>query len=138
MGSGVSLPQLLQDVADALGPVAEEIDGLTVYPLWADLPTPPALDVYPSTPFQSGGGFGAGNNVVFLTVRARVLMADPVSGQQQLLRMLDPDDAASVEVALEDVATIADGGVSGFTQYADDAAANERMLGCEWRVTTFL
>lgn len=136
----MSLVQLIAEVADALTPLAEEIDNLTVYPGWADVPTPPALDVYPSTPFQTGAGFGAGNNQVFLTVRARVAMADPPSAQTTLLRMLDPDDPASVENALADVdgLTIAEGGVSGFTQYADDAPANERLLGCEWRVTTFL
>lgn len=138
MGGRVSLAGLIEDVAEALEPLAGEIPDLTVYPGWSDTPTPPALDIYPATPFQTAAGFRAGNNQVFLTVRARVGMADPIAGQQLLLRLLDPDDPASVEVALEDVAAVTEGGVSGFTQYADDAPVNERMLGCEWRVTTYL
>lgn len=136
MGGGVSLPELLEDVAAALQPLTEEMEGLSIYPHWTDNPTPPAIDIYPANPFQVGAGFGAGNNRVFLTVRARAGMADPASGQTTLLRLLDPDDPASVEVALKDVVTVAD--VTGFTQYADDAPANERLLGCEWRTTTFL
>lgn len=140
MGRWVSLVQLIADVAAGLAPIADEIEDLTVYPGWSDVPTPPALDVYPSTPFQIGASFGAGNNQVFLTVRARVAMSDPPTAQTTLLRMLDPDDPASVEKALADVEglAIAEGGVSGFTQYADDQPAAERLLGCEWRVTTFL
>jgi hypothetical protein len=133
-----SLPDLLLEVAGALHPLADEIPDLNVYPYWCDLPTPPALDVYPGSPFQTAAAFGAGNNQVFLTVRARVAMTDPTSGQLLLLRMLDPSDAASVEVALEDAVVVTEAGVSGFTQYADDAPVNERMLGCEWRVTTYI
>ena len=140
MGHCVSLADLLNEVAEALEPLAAEVDDLTVYPYWADEPSPPALDVYPGTPFQAGAGFGAGNNQVFLTVRARVAMADPGAAQATLVRLLDPDDPASVEVALSavDGMAIAEGGVSGFTVYADDAPVQERLLGCEWRVTTFL
>jgi hypothetical protein len=138
VGGGVTLPELISEVADALSPLADEIPDLNIYPGWSDVPTPPALDIYPANPFQTGAGFRAGNNQIFLTVRARVAMNDPAAGQQLLLRMLDPEDPASVEVALEDVAAVTEGGVSGFTQYADDAPVNERMLGCEWRVTTFL
>jgi hypothetical protein len=134
----VTLPALIEEVAEALQPIVDEIPDLNIYPGWSDTPTPPALDIYPATPFQTPAGFRAGNNQVFLTVRARVAMGDPAAGQQLLLRLLDPGDPASVEVALEDVAAVTDGGVSGFTQYADDAPVNERMLGCEWRVTTFL
>lgn len=134
----MSVLELLADIADALAPLADEIPDLNVYSHWTGVPTPPALDVYPGSPFQTGAGFGAGNNQVFLTVRARVAMLDPTAGQQVLLRLLDPADPASVEKALEDVAAVTEAGVSGFTQYADDAPANERMLGCEWRVSTFL
>ena len=67
------------------------------------MPTPPAIDVYPGNPFQTGAGFGPGHNRVFLTVRARAGMADPAAGQTDLLRLLDPDDPACVEIALADV-----------------------------------
>jgi hypothetical protein len=130
---------MIDEVADSLRPLATVIPDLQVYGFWNDNPTPPCLDVYPGTPFQDGAGFGAGNNRVYLTVRARVAMLDPESGQQLLLRMLDPADAASVEVALQDAdAAVVPDGVNGFTQYADDTSAVERMLGCEWRVSRFL
>jgi hypothetical protein len=134
----VSVLELLAEVADALAPLADEIPDLNIYSHWTGVPTPPALDVYPGSPFQTGAGFGAGNTQVFLTVRARVAMLDPATGQQLLLRLLDPDDPASVERALQDTVVVTEAGVSGFTQYADDAPINERMLGCEWRVSTFL
>jgi hypothetical protein len=135
----VSLSELITEIAEALAPLTGEITDLNVYPGWTDSPTPPALDIYPASPFQVGAGFGPANSQVFLTVRARVAMADPTSGQATLLRMLDPHDPASVEAALDEInVPVAQGGVSGFTQYADDTAATERMLGCEWRVTTYL
>ena len=134
----MTLAELLAEVAAALEPLRGEIPDLAIYPGWSDTPTPPALDVYPASPFQTGAGFGGGNQA-FLTVRARVQMADPGAGQLLLLRLLDREDPASVEMALEQIDVgVTEGGVSGFTQYADDAPVNERMLGCEWRVTTFL
>ena len=62
----------------------------------------------------------------------------PGPEQKLLLRLLDPDDAASVEVALEDVLTIVPDGVSGFGEYVQDAGENGRLIGCEWRGATFL
>ena len=127
-------------IADALRPIASVIPDLQVYGYWNDNPSPPALDVYPSTPFQVGSGFGVGEVQVLLTVRARVSMADPESAQLLLLRMLDPNDPASVEAALVTAGAAgigSDGGVNGFRQYADDIG-DERLIGCEWLVTTFL
>lgn len=139
MGRGVSLPEVIEEIAEALRPLREEIPDLQVYGFWNDEPTPPCIDVYPAIPFQTGAGFGAGNNLAYFTVRARVGMADSVAGQALLLRLLDPEDAASVEVALANADAVAgEDGVSGFTQYADDTSATERMLGCEWRVSRFL
>lgn len=134
----MTLLGLIAEVAGALEPLTAEIPDLAIYPGWWDIPTPPAIDIYPGSPFQSFAAFGAGNSQVFLTVRARAQMADPAAGQQILLRLLDPADPASVEVALQDVCSVVEGGVSGFTVYADDSPQNERMIGCEWRVTTFL
>jgi hypothetical protein len=51
-----SLPDLLLEVAGALAPLADEIPDLNIYPYWCDLPTPPALDVYPGSPFQTAAG----------------------------------------------------------------------------------
>lgn len=133
----MTLLGLLEDVAAALAPLTAEIPDLSVYAGWWDNPTPPALDVYPGSPFQTFAGFGE-DGQVFLTVRARVAMSDITAGQQTLLRLLDGADPASVQGALRQIGlSIVADGVSGFSQYADDAPANERMLGCEWRVTTF-
>jgi hypothetical protein len=93
--------------------------------------------MYPGDPFQTGAGFGAGQSQMFFTIRARVSTADEESGQKLLLRMLDPTDPASVEAAIEDVATVVPEGVSGFREYIEDTAANGRLLGCEWRVSAF-
>jgi hypothetical protein len=133
----MTLLDLLQDVAAALEPLKAEIDDLNIYAGWWDNPTPPAIDVYPGSPFQTFAGFGQ-DNQVFLTVRARVAMSDVTAGQQTLLRLLDSTDPASVERALFLInISVVESGVSGFSQYADDAPVNERMIGCEWRVTTF-
>jgi hypothetical protein len=128
----------MEEIADALRPLSAEIPDLQVYPYWNDNPSPPALDVYPATPFQLGAAFGMGASQVYFVVRARVNMNDPESAQLLLLRMLDPHDPASVEAALIDVAVIPnDREVGGFRQYGDDTA-EARMLGCDWTVSTFL
>jgi hypothetical protein len=126
-------------IADALREgVASEIPDVQVYGYWNDNPSPPALDVYPATPFQVGSAFGLGEAQVTLTVRARVATTDTETAQQLLLRLLDPNDAASVVRALDGVAAIGnDGAINGFRQYADDIG-EERLLGCEWLVTTFI
>lgn len=131
----MSLAGILADIAAALEPLAGEIPGLGVKAGWWEHPTPPAIDVYPASTFQTPAGMGAGNAQTFWTVRARVLMADVDAGQQLLLRLLDPADPACVEVALEHVAAVVD--ATGFTKYTDDAGGLEAMLGCQWNVTTF-
>lgn len=134
----MTVAQAMQDLAGALALIEGEIEGLQVVPFLNPNPTPPALDLYPGDPFQTGAGFGVGNSQAFFTIRARVSTADPEAGQRLLLRMLDPEDPASVEVAIEDVATVAPEGVSGFREYLEEAAGNGRLLGCEWRVSLFL
>lgn len=133
----MSLQALWQEVGDALQAVADALPGLTVYPHLHDEPTPPAIDFYPATPFQTGAALPAGDNQVFIVVRARVATADPATAQQLLLRLLDTADPASVEMALMDVAQVVPDGVSGFSFYADDLPSAERMVGCDWRVTAF-
>lgn len=134
----MTVAELMVAIGAALDPIADEIDGLQVVPYMNLNPTPPSLDLYPGDPFQTGAGFGAGESQVFFAVRARVSTADQEAGQKLLLRLLDPGDAASVEAALEDVATVVPEGVSGFREYLEDTASNGRLLGCEWRVTAFL
>jgi hypothetical protein len=135
----VTLAETQQAIADALRPIGDVIDDLQVYPYWNDTPSPPALDVYPATPFRIGAGFGVGSVQLFYVVRARVGLNDPEAAQLLLLRFLDVNDDASVEAALvaADAAVVDNSGqVNGFRTYGDDAT-DERMLGVDWQVTTF-
>ena len=134
----MTLAETMEQIAEALEPIASEIEGLQVYPYLLTNPTPPALDIYPGSPFQTAAGFGVGNSQVFFTIRARVSTADQEAANKLLYRMLDPNDAASVEAALEDTAVVVPEGVSGFREYLEDTASNGRLLGCEWRVSVFL
>jgi hypothetical protein len=130
---------VLLEVVDALLPLQQELPELNVYAGYVENPTPPCIDVYPGTPFQEGAGMGVASKRIFFTVRARVGTGDPSSAQALLLRLLDPADVASVEAALlEADAVVAEDGVIGFTQYADDSGAAERMIGSEWRIGAFL
>jgi hypothetical protein len=136
----VSLNDTVEAIAAALQPLTGEIPELQIYPYYNSNPTPPSIDVYPGDPFQQATGFGVGNSRVWFTVRARVSIADPVAGNQLLLRLLDPNDTVSVEAALAEAETAVidaiEGSVSGFRRYADDAG--DGLLGCEWRAGVFL
>lgn len=128
----------MEAIAAALGPVAAQVSGLQVYAFLNTNPTPPSLDVYPGDPFQTQAAQGVGNSQVYFTVRGRVSTSDTDSGQKLLLRLLDPNDPASVEAALKTVASVVPDGVSGFREYVQESTTDGRLLGCEWRVTTFL
>ena len=134
----MSLAGAMEEIAAALDPLRTEIPELQVYPYLNPFPTPPSLDIYPSAPFQTGAGFGVGNSQVFFAVRARVSTADHEAAMKLLLRMMDPNDPASVEAAIADTAAVTPEGVSEFREYLEDTAGNGRLLGCEWRVSLFL
>jgi len=132
---------------DAVASIANMLDGiratatipeLQVTGYYNPLPTPPSIDVYPADPFEFGAGFGLTSNRTYFVVRARVSMADSQAGSYLLLRLLDPEDTASVENALAPINCVVDntGGISGFRRYSEDLA--ETLLGCEWRVGMFL
>ncbi len=125
-------------MASALQAISSEIPGLQVYPYLLSNPTPPALDIYPGAPFQNGAGFGVGNTQAFFTVRARVSTADQEAAMLLLLRLMDPNDPASVEAAIADTAAVTPEGVSEFREYLEESATNGRLLGCEWRVSVFV
>ena len=55
-----------------------------------------------------------------------------------LLRLMDPNDPASVEAAIADTVAVVPEGVSEFREYLEDSSTNGRLLGCEWRVSRFL
>jgi len=132
----MTLEQILADMTAALQPLTTEIPELQISPYLNNNPTPPSLDIYPAETFQVGAGFGVGEKQLSWTVRARVSASDPEAGSRLLLRLLDSQDAASVEAALQDVAAVAkDGVVSGFRVYPDETAG--QLLGCEWQMETF-
>lgn len=138
----MSLIDVVEALAAALAPIGSTIEGLQVLPYMNQNPTPPSIDIYPGTPFQTGSGFGD-EAELFFTVRARTTFADSVAGQQGLYRLLDPAGPESVRAALEADQTLGgavqslaviDEGVSGFTEYIEDAATGGRLVGVEWRV----
>lgn len=136
----MSLQETVAGIAAALEPVGVAVSDLQVYGYWNDNPTPPSIDVYPGDPFLDGAGFGSRELRAYFTVRARVGTPDSEAAQQLLLRLLDPDDPASVQNALEADGTyvVVPEGVSGYRQYPDDTGGNERLLGVEWRVGAYL
>jgi hypothetical protein len=122
-----TLIEIVEAMAAAISPIAATIDGLQVTPYLNANPTPPSIDIYPGTPFQTGTGFGSDEAELFFTVRARTTFADSVAGQQGLYRMLDPAGAESVQAHLEadqtlgglvDAVAVAAEGVSGFTDWS--------------------
>ena len=139
VGHCVTLAETMEDIADALAPVTAEVDGLQVYPFLNSNPTPPALDIYPGAPFQTGAGFGVGQSQVWFTIRARVSHSRP---------------------GIRDAAAAADDGpqrprhrrsrdrrhrrghpgrrVASSASTSRTAPRNGRLLGCEWRVSVFL
>jgi hypothetical protein len=129
----VSAPDELQAIADALAPLTGQIDGLQIVAGWTNNPTPPAIDVYPDTPFQIGSAFGVENKWNRWIVRARVTTIEPAAATLTLLRLLDVTDPASVEAALAaaDFVLPNDGSVSGFEQYGDDPS--RELLGVTWK-----
>lgn len=131
---------LAGQIEDELGPLIEnlQVDGRMI-----PNPTPPAIDVYPSDPFQELLTF-APVNEMFFTVRARVHTADNEAGQDLLLSMMDPLAATSVTAAIRSdrklgstvgQATVIEG-PSAFGLFNDltDPTAQRSWLGCTWRV----
>ena len=134
----MKLTDAVNAIATALQPITVQIPELQISAYYNPNPTPPSIDVYPADPFQIGDAFGVPSTRAYFTVRARTSMADTIAGSQQLLRLLDTEDAASVEAALAKIDAVVDntGSVSGFRRYSENLA--ETMLGCEWRVGMFL
>ena len=111
-GDCVTLAETMEDIAEALAPGHGRSRRAPGVPVPERNPTPPALDIYPGAPFQTGAGFGVGQSQVWFTIRARVSTADQESAMRLLLRMMDPNDPASVEAAIADTAAVTPEGVS--------------------------
>ncbi len=140
-----TLVQIMQALAgqleDELGGTAspQTIEGLSVYPLLEVNPTPPAIDIYPDTPFQEPEAFGPANNSLNFTVRARVNTPDNEGAQELLLSMMDPRANESVALAILSDTTL--GGtveyvtVEGPSDYGIfvEASGAGAFLSCTWR-----
>lgn len=142
----VTASDVMAAIADLLAvELGTVIEGVQIEPKIVVSPTPPCLDVYPGDPFLARTSFGPGGGVEEnYIVRARVVTADQVDGQELLLQMLDPRGPLSVWAALEADPTFAGtvddstvDSVSGFLPY--DAAGGGggytgTLLGAEWRI----
>lgn len=135
-----TLPEAIDAMVTALQPLTVEIPGLHIYPHPINIPTPPAIDILLPLVFQRGAGFGIGQKKISWTVRARVSANDPNAAFGLLLRLLDVNDAASVEAALaeSDPAAVVseDGTVSGWQVWDDDRLGS--LLGATWEVEMFV
>ena len=134
----------LTDVMDALGAQLEaELTGITDLQVVSRLmwnPTPPAIDIYPGTPFQDEDAMGDGKEV-YLIVRARVNTPDHDGAQEILLGMMDPESATSVAAAIRSDKTL--GGVVQYAHPMPDSPSDfgafvdpggNALLGATWRV----
>lgn len=105
-------------------------------------PTPPCIDVYQASTARSlaTAGFGDLAGAYVFTVRARVLTADNLAGQELLVRFEDDEDDLCIPAAIVDDRTLGgyatdvhvpEDGFSGDTLYEEGGHA---LLGCQWRV----
>jgi hypothetical protein len=138
----------IADMMDALAAqLQEELCGTANPPVVTNLqvvgrmnpnPTPPSIDVYPSTPFTEVIAYGNQRQYWF-TVRARVTTADQKGGQDLLLAMMDDGSNESVEEAIRSTRSYAGaklGDIEGPTEFGSftDTGMPESLLGCTWRV----
>lgn len=125
--------------------IATELDGvvdnLQVVDRLVWNPTPPCIDVYPSDPFQEQQTFGAGRNVIYLDVRARVNTPDHDGAQEVLLAMMDPNADTSVLQAIGADETLGGAVAQAFVSAGPsnygifpDPSGQGAFLGCTWTV----
>ena len=134
MSVATIMDALAEQIEDQLGTA---IPNLQVENRLHPNPSPPAIDIYPGTPFTEVIAF-RGKHQYWFTVRARVLTADNEAGQDLLLAMMDADEDESVETAIRSTRTYAGaklGNIEGPTEYGLFGDGPEgQILGCTWRV----
>ena len=120
----------------ANAPIANlQADGLMV-----PSPSPPAIDIYQDETPREALGFGRGNLIYMLVVRARVTTADNEEGQRLLISMMDAAAETSVLQAITADRTL--GGVVRRTEVTNQSAMGTwpatgldgDLLGCTWTV----
>lgn len=127
---------LAEQLDDELGTV---IENLQVENRHHPNPTPPALDIYPATPFTEVIAYGRGSRQYWFIVRARVSTAEHEGAQDLLLAMMDDGTDESVEAAIRSTKTYAGaqlGDVQGPTEFGvfPDPGGQGWLLGCTWQV----
>lgn len=147
LGHGVSA---IVDILDGIAASLETVMGTAVLgedaiQIVARLNLNPAapisIDIYPADPFRGTEtqGFGEISGELRFTVRARATTTDTDAAQDQLLAMMDDENALSVTAALFAdetlggiVAELDVEGPTGYRSYGDNPGM---MLGVEWTVT---
>ena len=129
---------LADQIAAQLAGLDSSYGELQVEPRRIFNPTPPAVDIYPADAVaQEQAGFGFTNRDAFLTVRARVTMADEDGGQDLLLELADTGATSIMAAIAADpslagtVDALAVESQSGFRVY-EDVPGSGAYLGCEW------
>ncbi len=136
---------IVGQIENTLGGTADPqvIEGLNCYPMLENNPTPPAIDIFPGSPFQESVAFGRGNKSLNFDVRARINTPDSGGAQEVLLSMVDPQGTASVEQAiLADTTlsgTISDLNVEGPSDYGTflEPSGAGAFMSATWRVVVY-
>jgi hypothetical protein len=125
----------IADVMDELGTALDEIEGLTVFPYWADqLPVVPAATIaWPDIDYNQT--FGRGTDSFTIPIFILVGTYDAKSSRNALAAYLDGGGDHSVIAAIDagvytscDVVNVASARVDSFT------SAGIEYLGAEFRV----
>jgi hypothetical protein len=125
----------LADVMDEMGTALETVDGLRVFPYWADRITPPAAVVAWPDPLTYDATMARGMDRFALHVFVMVGRYDARSTRDRLAQYLDGSGAASIKTALDggtytacDVVTVQQVVVDSYT------AAGIELLGADFTV----
>jgi hypothetical protein len=133
--------ELADALADALLDISPS-ENVQVHARMLFSPTPPAFDIYPSSPAEGLLAFGPDSRTHFFTVRLRVSSADEDGQQDLLLRARETSGPNSVRAAILDDPTL--GGLAdnvdvmnptGFQLYVD---GQSRLVGQEWSVAVMV
>lgn len=143
-----TLPEVMEAIAAVLrsalaGTADPLIDDLNVYQLLTYNPTPPAIDIYPASPFYEQISYGLPNSEIAFVVRARV-NGDHQEQQRTLIKMMDPRDPTSVAAALhrntlnDTVSRVDVEPPSDYQIFLDPGGDGVGLLGCTWRTRVIL
>ena len=142
MATLVEIQEALADqIYDELcGTANMPITNLQTSGLMLHSPTPPAIDIYQDETPRDAIGFGRGNLMYMLAVRARVTTVDNPAGQRLLISMMDATAETSVSQAITADRTL--GGVVRRTEVTNQSAmgtwpaigTDGGLLGCTWTV----